>query len=61
MLDLELERGAVVDVVSDVLFVGQNLVDGATGPWPVDIVADTFPIEPEAMTRSGIPPSRNRE
>ena len=37
VLLLELERGAVVDVVADVLLVGQHLVDGAAGPRPAEV------------------------
>lgn len=37
---LELEGHAVVEVVADVLFVGQHLVGGGASPFPIEIRPD---------------------
>ena len=42
---LQLERAAVVDVVTDVLFVRQHLMDGAAGPGPAEVGRDATFVE----------------
>ena len=42
---LQLEGGAVVDVVADVFLVGQNRAHGAGGPRPIQIGGDAFLIQ----------------
>ena len=45
MLDLELERRAVVDVVPDVLLVGQDLVNRAARPERAGIRPDALAVQ----------------
>ena len=42
---LEFERDPVVDVVADVLFVGQHLADSGPGPIPVQVGTNSLAIE----------------
>lgn len=42
---LQLEGGAVIDVVADVLLVGEDLVDGALGPGPAEICERALGVE----------------
>jgi hypothetical protein len=46
---LQLIRDAIIDVVADVLFVSENLVDGCPGPWSAKIRQD-----PSSFRRSAI-------
>jgi hypothetical protein len=44
-LHLQLGRRSVIDIVADVLLVGENLVDGAARPRSAEIRADAFRIQ----------------
>ena len=45
VLPLQFERGAVIDVVADVLLVGEDLVDGAFRPGPAEICKHALGVE----------------
>ncbi len=53
MLFLELEGVAVVDVVADVLLIGQHLALGAVIPWAIQIGADGNSVEAVGDGRDG--------
>jgi hypothetical protein len=54
-LHLQLGRRSVIDIVADVLLVGENLVDGAARPRSAEIRADAFRIQSRGDLAFGPP------
>ena len=54
-LNLQLERGTVIDIVADVLLVGENLVDRAARPRSAEICANAFRIQSRGNLALGPP------
>ena len=53
---LELEGAPVIDVVADVLLVGQHLPDGAVRPAGIQVGAHPHAVEPTGDVRDDLVP-----
>jgi hypothetical protein len=48
MPDLQLEGGSVSDIIANVFFSGQDLMDDAPRPWPAEIGNQSHGIRPRS-------------